>query len=83
MGMDIYSMATTRQAELERALRRQELLRGAVISTGPSATARLAAFARRMAGRERVARPVASATPPIYCLTTRAHEPAASSPASS
>ena len=74
MGMDVYSMATTRQAELERALIRQERLRGAVVETGPSAAARLATFARRIAGRERVARPAASAVPPIYCLTTRAHE---------
>ncbi len=76
MGVDVYSIAMTRQAELERALRRQELLRQAVTTTGPSMTARLAGLARRFAGRERGGRPTTTSAASIYCLTTRGHEAA-------
>ena len=75
MNLDVYSMATTRQAELERALRRQERLRLAGVTAGPSPMARLLGLATRVARRERVARPAAAAPTPIYCLTTRPYEP--------
>ena len=75
MNLDVYSMAMTRQAELERALRRQERLRQAGVATGPSLVSRLAGLAHRFAGRERVARRAAPPTAAIYCLTTRGHEP--------
>ena len=75
MMFDVYSIATTRQAELERMLRRKALLRDAGYTDGPSMISRLTGLARRFAGRERVVRPAASPAAPIYCLTTRAHEP--------
>ena len=75
MGLDVYSMAMTRQAELERALRRQERLRQAGVRSGPSPLARLSGLATRFARRERIARPAAVPSAQIYCLTTRAHEP--------
>lgn len=75
MNLDVYSMAMTRQADLERALRRQERLRQAGVTAGPSVMSRLGGLAYRFAGRERVVRRAATSATPISCLTTRAHEP--------
>lgn len=75
MNLDIYSMAATQRVELERALRRQERLRQAGVTSGPSVMSRLGGLAHRFAGRERVVRRAATSATPISCLTTRMHEP--------
>ena len=74
MGLDVYSMATTRRAELERALVRRERLREAGFVTAPTLVSRLASAVGRRVDREREAQREI-ALPPIYCLTTRSQEP--------
>ena len=73
MNLDVYSMAMTRQAELERALRRQERLHQTGVTVGPSLVTRLVGLTGRVAHRERAVR--LTPTAPISCLTTRSHEP--------
>lgn len=80
MNLDVYSMATTRQAELERAMLRHERLRQAGVVAGPSMTARFAGLVHRIVSRVRADRELAvrpaAAPHQISCLTTRGHEPA-------
>lgn len=73
MMFDAYRIAEDRRVELEAMMRRKELLRGAVLASGPSFGSRLASLARRVAGRERVARPTPVA--PVYTTSSCVSEP--------
>ena len=71
---DVFQIALERQAELEREMRRKELLRDAGAGDGRTVGARVRDAARRFAGRERISR----ATPiePAYVRSSCVHEPA-------